>query len=239
VIARPMLARWLRAVTCAILVSACSRDVTAPRVLRLVPSIRPEALIGIFTTGTITSNGQQAAVGQQVLITVKAIDQDSIPVPNVRVSWNIVDGGGSTSAAAVMTDSIGNATVGWTLDTIVKLDSIRASIPQGATVVMWATGRPAAVANIVKVSGDSLSVAAGGDTLPLAVRITDRYGNPNKGVTIAWLATNGATLNTIENRTDANGVANVVLTSGSAPGTYHVIGTFGSIPAVVFTVIAK
>jgi adhesin/invasin len=197
-------------------------------------------LAGLFTSGPPTStDGQQVGVASPIEVTVQVIDQNDNPVAGVVVSWQIVGHGGSTSAAMASTDSIGNATITWTLDTIAKIDSIQASIPQGASVAMWASGNPLRPATARKISADSQIVAVGSTSLPLAFRLTDRYGNPTANIQVAWLVTNGGTLSTLTSRSDANGVATASLTEAPASGTYSVVATLGILRAVTFTVTAS
>jgi adhesin/invasin len=223
----------------AAMIFACAPEVTAPRILRVVPSIRPESLVGLFSAGAeITSNGQHASVGSPIEVTVRVIDQHDNPVPGVAVLWKIVGDGGAISTATTLADSIGNATITWTLDTIARLDSIRASILQGANATMWASGSALHPTATQKISADSQAVTVGATSLPLAFRLTDRYGNPTANIQVAWLATNGGTVSALTSRSDANGMATANLTEAPAIGTYSVIATLGILPAVTFTVTA-
>ncbi|HUQ98221.1 MAG TPA: GDSL-type esterase/lipase family protein [Gemmatimonadaceae bacterium] len=62
-------------------------------------------------------NGQNASAGKPTPIppTVKVVDADGVAVPNVSVTWVIRSGTGSISNSTALTNSIGTASVSWTL----------------------------------------------------------------------------------------------------------------------------
>ncbi|MGH7655706.1 MAG: Ig-like domain-containing protein [Gemmatimonadaceae bacterium] len=218
-------------------IGACAKEVTAPRVLRVVPI--PE--VGVFSASAQTlptAYGDWGTVGHAVATKAMVVDQDDNPVPGVRVAWAVEGGAGSLDAPATVTDSTGIASVNWTLDTIARLDSLRASIASGASLVLVASGTHGAEGSATKVSGDGQKVAPGATSTPLVIRVADQYGNPIGGVFVAWAAIHGGTLSSATTTTDASGMAQVTLATGSAPATYTVVATLGALPAVTFTVTA-
>jgi hypothetical protein len=65
----------------------------------------------------------------------------------------------------------------------------------------------AAPAQLVAVEGGGEGPVGGALADSLAVRVTDRYGNPVPGVEIAWAAGNGGSVQPARSKTDAQGVA--------------------------------
>jgi hypothetical protein len=221
--------------------AAC--DVDAPvarKVLTLDPFVPPGTFCSDPCAATVTGLGGVA--GQPLTISLEVDDQNQSPVPGVSVSWYAASGNGSTDVTTSVSDSIGHASVHWTLDTLVRTDSLRASLPSGVTVVATVNARHGAVALAAKIMGDAQSVAAGATSSPFIVRVTDRYGNPVGGVAVAWALTGGngdASLGALTTTTDPNGVAQTSLTTGAAAATYRVIATFGLAPAVTFTLTSS
>jgi len=200
-------------------------------------TLGPVMPISCFCDGPPSASGQIAVVGQPVAITLEVTDQHSNPASGVRISWAVVHDGGFTDVATSVTDSSGNATVNWTLDTIAKLDSLQASLSSGAAMLVTATGRHAAAVPATKISGDAQTVAAGATSQPFVVKVTDRYGNA-VSMPVAWAVTGGGTLSAITTTTDANGATQVTLTTGAVPGVYRIVATYGAIPASTFTLTA-
>ena len=210
---------------------ACASD--APTGLTLQPVLPA----GFFTVGgRASASGQVAVVGQSITITLGVVDHNGRTIPGVPISWAVVHNGGSTDIASSSTDSSGTASVTWTLDTIAKLDSLRASIASGDAMLVTATGRHAAPVPALMVSGDSQTVMAGATSQPFIVRLTDRYGNPVDRSAVAWAVIGGGTLSAITTATDTTGTTQVTLsTDANAPGVHRIIATYGVVPATVFT----
>jgi adhesin/invasin len=160
-------------------------------------------------------------------------------VSGIPISWAVMHGGGSTNVASSTTDSSGTASVSWTLDTIAKPDSLRASIPSGDAMLVIAKAQHGKAVLAVKISGDSQTVALGGMSQPLIVRVADRYGNPVAGVAVAWFVTGGGTLSAITTVTDTSGTTQVTLSADpNASGAHQIIATYGFVRASTFTLNA-
>ena len=101
---------------------------------------------------------------------------------------------GTLSAASNTTDANGNATVNLTLGNTAGVDSVRASLANGASVILTATATSGAFTNLVMVSGDAQSVTAGATTQAFVIRAVDQFGNSVTGVPITWATTGGGTL---------------------------------------------
>ncbi len=224
-------------------VGACERE--APTGLTLEDAVEFDGgFCGCPLTPSppATPNGQFAVtgmVGQPVTISLAAIDRKGHTAPGVLVSWAVMRGGGAIDVASSTTDTSGIASVTWTLDTIAKTDSLRASIASGATMLVTATAQHGKAVLGAKVSGDSQTVALGGMSAPLVVAVADRYGNPVSGVAVAWVVTGGGTLSAITTKTDTSGMTQVTLSADpNAPGAHQVIATYGFARASTFTLTA-
>ena len=221
-----------------LLPTACGREVTAPRTLRLVAV----PVYGAFSVGSGDrpySYGTFGLAGTPVSVVLGVMDQNFHLVPGVTISWTIMHGGGFTDVRSSTTDSSGTAGVSWTLDTIAQLDSMVASIPSGTPFVVIADVRHAASIPAKVVSGNQQIITAGETSQPFVVRVTDRFGNPVSSSPVAWSGAGGGAFSALTTLTDATGTASVTLTSGVTPGVYQVVATFGTIPATTFTLTAR
>ena len=182
--------------------AACSSDTTSPG----TPSI-------ITVTGGATQSGTVNADLTQPIV-VLVTDADGHPVSGVAVNFAPSTGAGSVSSAQATTDAGGLAQVNWKLGTVAGLDSMTVTMgAQSAVVTAIATADVAA--QIVIVSGNGQAAPAD-STLgsPLAVKVTDQYGNPVGGVTVNWSSDDGGVLANTTVTTDANGIAQDTLTLG-------------------------
>jgi alpha-tubulin suppressor-like RCC1 family protein len=183
------------------------------------------ATVGAANSITIVSgNAQSGTVGSALSapLVVKVADSFGNAVPAATVSFAVVSGGGSVSAAEVVTGAEGLAQVTATLGTAPGENSFSASvagISQGVTFAATATaGAPAAIA---AVSGDGQGGTVGTAlAAPMVVKVTDSFGNAVPGATVAWSRTSGSgSLAAESSVTDASGNASVGYTLGSTPGT--------------------
>lgn len=183
------------------------------------------------------TNGQTGIVGRPLPQPVGAlvVDPAGGPISNVVVTWTVVDSAGSISVDTSTTDLHGNATVTWTLDTIVGVDSLTASIASGASATITAFAVAGPPATIKIVSGSPQAVASGSQSLPLVVGLMDAYGNPVPGIPVAWSAAGGGSLSAPSTITNGNGQAYVTLTTGTTPGNYTVTATVGRLAPVTFS----
>jgi hypothetical protein len=119
-----------------------------------------------------------------------------------------------------------------------------ASIPTGTTtksVTFSLTALVGNAASIAAVSGNGLrgiilSVLAS----PFVVRVTDSFGNPVPGATVAWTRIAGSgTLAAPTSTTDANGQASVLYTLGAIPGLETITASVAGVTTpATFTVTA-
>ena len=185
-----------------VVVAACSKDTTAPLVASLVT----------VTGGANQSGTVNAELTQPIAVLVT--DSDGHPVSGVTVTFAPNAGAGSVSSAQATTDNGGLAQVNWKLGTVAGLDSMTVTMgTQSAIVTAIATADAPAQLTIVSGNGQA---APADSTLgsPLAVKVTDQYGNPVSGVTVNWSSDDGGVLANSATVTDANGLAQDTLTLG-------------------------
>ncbi len=196
------------------------------------------APVGASVSVNSGSNGQTGTAGQPLpqVISVEVLDQDGKPVPSVVVSWNIASGGGTVDSTTSTTDASGNASVQWTLGTKAGADSLLASIAVGATTMISATANAGNAAAVTLVSGDAQSIVSGSASQPLVVKVTDQFGNVVAGSVINWTVAGGGTLSGTSSTTDANGLAQIGLTTDASPAVYTVTATGAAGTPVSFTV---
>src|SRR6478752_2430424 len=124
--------RWLApvALSGALLVSslACSDDDTT-------------TLILVAATITVSSgNGQAGVFGQPLAqpIVVHVADRNGASIAGVLVNWTVLAGVGSVSASTSQTDANGNASITWTMGPSAFVDTLQATIANGASVIITA-----------------------------------------------------------------------------------------------------
>jgi adhesin/invasin len=207
------------------LLAACGSDSTAPATPTTISAVAG-------------ANAQVGTVGQALAnnISVTVLSASGTPVPGVFVSWAVQSGGGTISVTSSSTDSLGVASVSWTLGTVAGADTLVATVGSLTPLVFSATANPGDVASLVKVSGDAQVVAAGTTAAPFIVKAEDTYGNAVPGVTVTWVTENGGELSTTTTVTGADGLAQNVFTVDTTT-TYDVMAELPSNPTVetVFT----
>jgi hypothetical protein len=179
------------------------------------------------------SDGQIGTVGQPLAnpIVVHVVDVNGNSAGNSLVTWTVLTGGGSVSAATSLTDGNGNASVIWTMGPTVGAATLRAAIVNGASVVITATAQSGNItASINKTSGDAQTIAAG--------TILDLNGNPVANAAVSW-STSGGTLSATNTTTNAAGQTQVTLTTAAAPAIYTVTVQSPGAAAVTFTITAN
>jgi adhesin/invasin len=222
----------------------------------LVPAIGGALLLGsaacddkitnslVFSATNIevssASQNQTGVVGEALAqpIVVHVTDQNGAALQNAVVSWTVVSGGGSVSESTTLTDAGGNASVTWTLGPTAGVDSLRASVASGASVIITATAVAGPAAAINATSGANQTVAAGSTSAPMVVTVVDAFGNPVAGATVNWSATGSGVLSALTSTTDANGQASVTLTTSTTPETAVVTASTGAVsPSATFTIV--
>lgn len=190
---------------------------------------------GIFAAG---GDGQSGTVGAAAPArpAVRVADANGNPVAGAAVQWTVSAGGGTVSPAEGRTDEAGLASAAWTLGTTPGVNTLQA---RGADVpaslaVFHATAVPGPPAALARVAGEGQSAPAG-SALPaaLAVRVTDRYGNPLGGVAVGWsAAAGGGALDPAGAATGPDGTASARWTLGAATvqqAAYAAVGGLGPV----------
>ena len=194
---------------------------------------------GSPTSLALSSGGSQSGTAGTTLskaIVFKLADQYGNGVPGITVTFSDSPNHGSFSSNSVTTDSLGKATVTYTLPTKAGFTTITAS---GAG--FNASGQERALAG----SPTSLSIVSGNNqTAPrntllpqqLKVKVTDQYGNGVAGVSVNY-NDNGAngSFSSTTAITNSSGVAAVSYTTPGSPGTVTITATVNGLQ-VTFTV---
>lgn len=171
---------------------------------------------------------QSATVGTRVTTTpsIKVVDVEGFPVPDVTVTFAVTSGGGSISSATTLTDSHGVATANtWTLGTKAGLNTLTATVARasGGPLVFSATGVAGPAKQLLFATAPPTRVQS---TVPFSVspvvQVSDEFGNAVQvaGVVVSSNISAGtATLGgTLSRPTDAAGLAtfnDFVLTGSS------------------------
>jgi Bacterial Ig-like domain (group 1) len=152
-------------------------------------------------------------------IAIRVTDSTGRGLADVPVLWSALDGG-SIEVLDARTDSTGHARVRWTLSTKVGVQRVRAQVGSGtagrtiAPVTMTARALPGGPADVVIVSGDRQSAAAGSALRKaIVVRVVDSLGNGVAGVPLLLSVSSGTVADTLP-RTDSTGAASIRWTMG-------------------------
>ena len=178
-------------------------------------------------------NAQTGAVGTQLPqnLVVRLTDDLGNPKAGVTVTFTVTSGGGTVSAPSAVTDVAGTASVRWTLGSVVGPQTILATASGVAPLTLTATAQATAADAIAIVSGNNQSGSPGTVlSLPLTVRVTDRFGNPVSGALVVWAAAAGSgSVNPVSSVTNTTGLATTTWTLGGVGGLTRVTATSGTL----------
>lgn len=159
-------------------------------------------------------------------LAVVATDRFGNPVAGVAVTWSVAAGGGTLSGQSVATDSSGRSQVQWTLGPIAGTQRAAATLAgaAGSPRSFSAAAQAAPPARLTVSAGNGQTAPAGTQlAVPLAVRVSDTFGNVIAGATVSWTATAGAAVTSpTQSVTDSTGIARTTCTLGAHPGTQAV-----------------
>lgn len=182
----------------------------------------------------VSGDEQRIATGRVLLapLTVKVSDSDGNGVAGVVVSWAVVAGGGTLSAASSTTGSEGRASVTLTAGSAPGVSSITATAAELSGSPVTFTAEAVEAAGIAVSAGDGQSARI---SQPLAqaleVRVTAGDGGPVPGAPVRWaVSAGGGSLSASSSTADSDGRASAGLTLGSAPGTNSVTATVDGLP---------
>ena len=157
-------------------------------------------------------------------VAIRVTDSVGRVLPDVPVRWAALDGG-MISDASTRTDSLGVATIRWTLARKTGTQRLRAQIGLGAglgipPVTIAATALPGAPTSLVAVSGDTQKAAAGSKLgKPLVFRVADENGS-GVGGSVLTLSPSGGEVADTSLITDSTGVARTSWVLGHSAGDY-------------------
>ncbi|HEY6223457.1 MAG TPA: Ig-like domain-containing protein [Gemmatimonadales bacterium] len=194
----------------------------APASFSSVATINGAVTIAVSGSAT-RSDTVNGSVVPDLAVLVK--DPAGLAVPGIIVTWT-VSGGGHLSQLADTTDANGQSTVTWTFDSLADTQTARAAVSGlvGSPVVFTGTAAAATATQIASQSGDLQAGPVSG-ALPVAVVVTDAYGNGKPGVTVSWAAVGGGSVASPSTMTDAQGSATVSRLLGAIPGAYGTTAT--------------
>jgi len=218
-------------------VRASVAGVTTPATFTATALAAAAAAIGI-----VSGNNQTGQVGQALApLVVKVTDADGFPVPGVPVNWSATNG---TIPQSTTTDAQGQTSAPLSLGSVVGPATAVASIVTGTTtksVTFSLTALVGNAASIVAVSGSGLQgIVLRVLASPFVVRVTDSFGNPVPGATVAWSRIGGnGTLAAPTSTTDANGRSSMLYTLGALPGLETIRASVAGVATpATFTVTA-
>ncbi len=216
----------------AITVTASSSGYASGTFTETVVAGSPSAL-------TLVSGGTQTGtVGTPLAASIvfKLTDAYGNPVTGAQVSFSASVAGGIFSSNPVTTDSLGRATVGYTLPT--KAGYVTITAADGSVIKTVSehavAGNPATI-----IVGSGNNQSANPNTLlpkSLGVSVKDQYGNPVGNVTVTFTDNGaGGTFSNTTAITNGTGQASVQYTTPGQAGKVTIDATTGTLPAAVFT----
>lgn len=212
----------------AALVAGCQKEPgTAPRIVSL---------------SIVSGLGQTSFVGALLPapLVVRAADQNGVAVPDIQVSWSVVNGDGTVSPAQTLTGADGVTSTTFRLGSALGQQTVQALLQGGQPVNFVATATAAPASQISIVSGDD-QTAVVRTTLPgpLTVKVADAFGNAKEGIPVFFTVLLGnGTLSSSNVITGAGGLASATWTLGPLASTQRVAATIPGVLPAIFDAIA-
>ena len=229
--------RSLQTLTALLLLASCE-DGTAPE----GPGV-PAALV------VVSGNEQADTVGHELPepLVVRVDDAAGNPIAGQLVNFVVTAGGGSVFAGAALTNDDGVARERWTLGTSTA-DSqrveARAVDPETGEKLVFAAFEARALADTpdtIGVVGQGERSGMVGEAVaePLAVRVTDRFGNPVPATRVAWSTdAAGGGFDPETALTDSAGLAATVWTLGHEAGAQTARASLAALEATFTASVA-
>ncbi|HEY9230086.1 MAG TPA: Ig-like domain-containing protein [Gemmatimonadaceae bacterium] len=225
--------------------SACggtSEEIVTPK-KDLVP-----ASVTAVSTDTL-----RGAVGTQTNAPIAVIVKNAAgeALDTVQVTFAVASGNGTLSNPTIRTNATGQASTQWTLGSTSGLQTVTATVGTLTPVTFRAVASAGNATSMTRVAGDGQTGAVGTDVaIKPSVKLTDQFGNPVAGVSVAFSITAGGGLPTpLSVTTGADGVATLtnwrlgptigantlVATAGSLTTSFAATATVGAAATVALT----
>ena len=168
-------------------------------------------------------------------------DQNGAPLAGAVVSFLVLSGGGSVSAASATTSASGVATVNWTLGPTVGTNVLNASVGTLTAITFNATSTAGAAAAVAKTAGDNQTGSTGvAVSIAPSVTVKDANGNPKADVAVTFaVVSGGGSVTGGATTTNTFGIATVGSWVLGSVGTNTLTATATGLPAVTFTATAQ
>jgi hypothetical protein len=170
-------------------------------------------------SGTLTRTGgvtQTGTVGTTLAdsLEVRFTTPSGAPIQGAVIQWA---GPGVLSATTTTTGADGYARTAWRLPTASGTYQVTANLSGASEMLAFAaTANPGAPAAVAKAGGDAQTGDPGTALAdPLAVRVTDAYGNPVPGVAVAFSAGGEGSVSPAGAVTGADGTGRAQWTLGT------------------------
>ncbi len=171
----------------------------------------------------VSGNNQTAAVGHTLALPliVKISDSFGNLISGIHVTWAAGALSGSVTPTQDTTSNDGTANTVWTLGNTVTTQTVTASVPGLAPIVFSATVTPDTGRLLTITAGNNQTASITSKLTTLTVRVTDQFGNPIVGDSIAWTDSlmGGGKVSATKTGTDATGSATTTWTLGARAGT--------------------
>jgi uncharacterized protein (TIGR03437 family) len=202
-------------------------------------AIDVEVTPGVANTLTAEAGSNQtAAPGARLLnLVVRATDNFNSPVAGTQIAWEIPSGF-TTLSTQTTTDLNGRAVASLSAPQTGGTYAVRARSGSLAATFNITVSSP--ISQIVKVSGDNQTAAAGAVfSVPLRVRLLNPSGAPAPGIPVSFNVTSGsATVSQQAVTTDQSGEAVILASAGQTPGPVVVTASSGNINATFSLTVA-
>ena len=184
----------------------------------------------------VSGNSQQATVATNFadVLKVKVLDSFGNAVPGISVTFAAPGAGASVAFAGGVTSAVTDAS-GVATSAVIQANTIAGTFHANATVTglnpvnFSLTNVAGAAANLAIYSGNNqTTLMTKAFTSPLAVRVTDTYGNPVAGTAVAFTAPGSGASATFAGgvntaSSNASGIATSVgLTANDIGGAYNI-----------------
>ena len=171
---------------------------------------------------TLVSDDLVGEVGDTLSypVVVRVTDSAGTALADLPAAWSTPDGG-SVTAIAARTDSLGEARARWKLGPKAGRQRALVQVGNARTMPIFTTvgiGRPGPAASVaVRAGGGQVGTAGGVLSKPVVVAAVDRLGNPAPDARLVLLPKSGSVIDSAV-RTDSTGQARFRWTLGRTAG---------------------